>query len=319
VRFVRLITWGALVATATAHADGGDADRLFEEGRTLAKAGQYVEACDRFAKSLAIERTIGTELNLADCHEQLGHLREAWGLFVAAAGESEASNDPKRAEFARDRAAALEPKMTTMIVKVAQPALPGLLITISGRPTQSAAEIHEHADPGPIDVIATAPNLPHFKTTETGAPGATVVVEIPPLDTSHVEHPIVQPKKEQVLDGEGDRDPDRVHLAYGLGAGGGVAIAASIGLTLVARNHYNQVADGADCDRITGGIVCNPNGTKAIHDAQRIADYGTVAAIAGALLLGGAAGVYLTAPRVPVQITPTATAQSVGVSISGSF
>ena len=306
------------MATATARADGSEADRLFEEGRTLAKAGQYVEACDRFAKSLAIKRTIGTELNLADCHEQLGHLREAWGLFVAAAGESEASNDPKRAEFARDRATALEPKMTTMIVKVAQPTLPGLLITISGRPTQPAAEVHEHADPGPIDVIATAPNLPHFKKTETGAPGETVVVEIPPLDTTSVPQPIIPPK-DKVIEGEGDRDPDRVHLAYGLGAAGGVALGAAIGLTLVARNHYNQIADGADCDRVTGGIVCNPNGTQAIHDAQRIADYGTVAAIAGALLLGGAAGVYLTAPRVPMQVTPTATAQSVGVSISGSF
>ena len=132
MRFVWLITCVLLLAH-TAHADSDEADRLFEEGRALAKAGHYAEACERFGKSIAIERTIGTELNLADCQERLGHLREAWGLFIAGAGDAEAKGDAKRASYARDRAAALEPKMTVVIVKVAQPTLTGLLITISGR------------------------------------------------------------------------------------------------------------------------------------------------------------------------------------------
>jgi len=318
VRFVPSITCGVLLLTTAVHAQPtSDADRLFEEGRTLAKAGKYVEACDRFAKSLAIERTIGTELNLADCQEQLGHFREAWGLFIAAAGEAEANSEPKRASFARERAATLEPKMTTMVVKVAQPDIPGLVITINGRATTPAAEIREHADPGTIDVIATAPNVQVFKKSDTGGSGATLEVDVPVLDPSRVQQHVVEPPQKVLVDGE--REPGRVHLAYGLAAGGGVALGASIALTLVARNHYNTVADGADCDRVAGGITCNDAGTRQIHDAQRLADYGTISAIGGVLLVGGAAFAYFTAPRAQIQVTPTATAQTVGLSVSGAF
>lgn len=296
------------------HADGSEADRLFEEGRTLAKAGNYAEACDRFAKSLQIERTIGTELNLADCHQQLGHLREAWGLFIAAEGEAEANGDPKRATFARERATAIEPKMTTMVVRVAQPALPGLVLTISGRVTPAAREIHEHADPGVIDVIATAPNLPHVKRTVTGTAGATVVVEIPPLDTN-----AVTPPTPVEVETEGPRDRGRVRLAYGFGAGGLACAITAATFTLIGRSDYRTAAQGAHCESVTGGVSCDDIGTRAIHDAQRLADIGTVFAIASGALVATGAIVYVTAPRDKIFVRPQASGQTVGVIIGGSF
>jgi hypothetical protein len=326
VRVVRTITCGLLLASAAVHAqpppsNAVDAEKLFEEGRTLAKANKWVDACDRFAKSLELVRTSGTEINLADCQEHLGHLREAWGMYVAAASDSESEGNKARTQLARDRAAALEPKMTAITVKIAQPDLPGLAITIAGRATPPAAEIHEHTDPGPIDVIATATNLPHFKKTETGVAGATVVVEIPPLDPSriHVERPHPIPEKETVIEGAGERDSGRVHLAYGLGAAAIVGAGTAIALTLVGRNHYNQTADGPDCNRVPGGITCDTIGTSKIHDAQRLANYGTISAIAGAALGGAALVLYITAPRGPLRVTPTATATAAGISISGTF
>jgi hypothetical protein len=88
---------------------------------------------------------------------------------------------------------------------------------------------------------------------------------------------------------------------------------------LVGRNHYNQVADGPNCDHVPGGIICNDIGKRQIHDAQRLADYGTACAIVGAALGGAAVVLYVTAPRGPLRVTPTATPNSAGVSISGSF
>jgi hypothetical protein len=285
----------------------------------LAKAGKYVEACDRFAKSLSLERTIGTELNLADCQEHLGHFREAWGLYIAAAGESETSDDPMRVSSApkvRALATKLEPKMTAVTVKVAQPTLAGLVITISGRATQPVAEIHEHADPGAIDVIATAPNLPSFKKTETGIAGATVTVEIPVLDkTVPVVRPLPQPRAEIA----GQRAPARVHLAYGLAAGAGASAIASLAFSLVGRSHYNQTADGANCTHVPGGIMCNDTGKADIKSAQRLADVGTGFAIGSAALLGAAAIVYFTAPYTRLDVSPTATEKSVGVLVGGRF
>jgi serine/threonine-protein kinase len=317
VKCAAWITLGVLIFSNAALADGKDADRLFEEGRAFAKAKNYPEACDRFAKSLAIERTIGTELNLADCQEQLNHLREAWGLFIAAAGESEAGGNSKRADFARERAAALEPRMTAITLKVAQPALPGLVITISGRATPPAAEIHEHTDPGPIDVIATAPNLPHFKRTETGAAGATIVVEIPPLDTSvHASVPGPTPVASVT---EGPRDRGRVRIAYGVGIGGAAALVAAGTLTVIARLHYDSAADGSHCERVTAGVECDMIGSQQIRDAQGLANIGTGLAIGGAALAGAALAVYFTAPREQVRVAPAVTGQSVGMVLAGTF
>jgi serine/threonine-protein kinase len=316
-----VITCVLLLTSATVHADpaSDEAQRLFEEGRALGKANKWVDACDRFTKSLALVRTSGTEINLADCNERLGHLREAWGMFVVAASDSEAEGNTARADLAREHAAALEPKMTAITVKVAQPDLPGLAITIAGRAASPAAEIHEHTDPGPIDVIATAPNLQHFKRTEIGAAGATVVVEIPPLDPNRVEqHPFVPPK-DTVIEGAGDRDAGRVHLAYGFGVGALVAGGAAVTLTVVGYNHYHDVKP-PDCIPVPGGISCpTATGKAKIHDAQQLANYGTVCAIGGAALAGVAIALFVTAPRGALHVTPTATATSTGISLSGSF
>jgi hypothetical protein len=319
VRFGWLITSVVLVAHI-ARADDGEADKLFEQGRAFAKAGHYAEACESFAKSLAIDRSVGTELNLADCQQQLGHLREAWGMFVAAAGESDASGDAKRAAFARDRAAKLEPKLTMLIVRVAQPTLPGLVITIAGRAASPAPEIHERADPGAVDVIATAPNLPHVKRTVTGDPGATVVVEIPVLDANvPSEPPRSPPPHDPLVASDGDREAGRVHIAYGLGAGGIASAIAGATLTLIGRSHYNSAAHGAHCTSVTGGISCDDAGTNAIHDAQHLADIGTVFAIASGALLASSVIVYLTAPRERIYVRPSVTTQAVGMTLGGSF
>lgn len=304
MRVVRLITC-VLCLAHTARADSDEADRLFEAGRALTKEGKFAEACELFGKSIAIERTIGTELNLADCHERLGDLREAWGLFIAGAGDAEAKDD-KRAEFARQRAAALEPRMATVIIKVAQPDLAGLLITISGRATQAAAEIHEHADPGTIAVIATAPHFPRVERRVTGRAGETVTIEIPSLDPD-----ALVPRLE--------RSPMRRHVAYGLGIAGAASFVTAAALTLIGHSHYSTAADGAHCTHVTGGVTCDDVGTTAIHDAQRLADVGTVFVIAGVALGASAALVYLTAPREQIYVRPRASTQAVGLVLGGSF
>ena len=298
----------------SAHADPAEALRLFDEGRALAKDGKYAEACERFGKSIAIQRTIGTELNLGECQEHLGHLREAWGLYLAGAGDAAAEGDAKRATFGRERAAALEPMMTIVVVKVAQPKLNNLLITIGGRATQPIAEIHERADPGDIEVIATAPGLPQIKLSKPGVAGGETTFEIPRMDPNA---PIETPEKLIAIDGA--RSTSYVRVAYGLGIGGAASAITAIALTVIAREHYNTTADGMDCMRVTGGIRCDDAGTKAIHDAQHLADIGTVFAIGGVALLGSAASVYLTAPRDQIFVRPQASAHGAGVVIGGSF
>src|SRR5258706_14475262 len=93
----------ALVATARAD-HKQDAAQLFEEGRALRDQGRYDDACERFAQSNELERAAGTEANLGDCQEHLGHIAEAHHWFDDAAVLWDAEGDA-RADYARKRAA----------------------------------------------------------------------------------------------------------------------------------------------------------------------------------------------------------------------
>jgi hypothetical protein len=154
----------------------GDADRWFVEGRALAKAEQHAEACVRFAQSDAVQHTFGTAVNLGDCAEREGHPGRAWRLYDDAARIAEHAGAASLAQFAHDRAEALAPKLCTVIVTIAYPAIPGLTIHIDERDIPPAREIHALVEPGRIEVIVAAPGIPGQRRTLYGAAGSVVSV-----------------------------------------------------------------------------------------------------------------------------------------------
>src|SRR5882672_5439773 len=105
--------------------------KLFDEGRELAKQGKYAEACDKFTQSYALDPAVGTELNLADCHEHLGHVAKAWHMFDDAAIQSEKTTNAARAKFARERADALIGKLATIVIPLGAGNVAGATVTIN--------------------------------------------------------------------------------------------------------------------------------------------------------------------------------------------
>jgi hypothetical protein len=307
LRAVVVLTFALLLVPSSAGAQPDDADTLFEEGRTLAKAGDYAGACDRFMRSFAIDHAPGTELNMGDCQEHLGHARQAWQLYVAAAEEFDRKGEPARAKFARDRADAVASKLAEMIIQVADPDLPGLSIAIAGHDAKPAAEIHDRVEPGAVVVTALAPGHPPFTTTLQAVAGARVVVKIPAFSETHAL-PIAS-----------NRRRARIHLAYGFMAGGGASAAAALTFSLVGRSHWNSAADGPHCTHVSGGIMCDSVGTTQIHDAQYLADIGTGFFVGAGVLAATAAIIYFTAPTESTVVTPVATAQGVGLELTARF
>lgn len=303
-----LLTDRARAQPAPSPSPTSEADRLFEEGRALAKQGKFKEACDLFQQSYDLDHATGTELNLADCHEQQGHLREAWRLFMAAAAEFEHAGNVARMKFARDRADAVAAKLAIVVVEVPQPAPPGLQITIAGRPALPGAEVRERVEPGSIDIAANAPGRAPFATRTQAAAGATVTVKLPELAV------VDEPAPRQTA-----RRHSRVVVAWSLGGASAAGAITAGGLTLVARSRYNDAANGSHCMHVPGGVACDSTGDRLIRDAQHLADAGTGLAIAGGALALAAAVVYITAPRDAITVRPTASAQSVGLSVSGRF
>ncbi len=294
-----------------ARADGPtEADRLFDEGRALAKAGKFAEACEQFARSFQLDHAVGTELNLGDCNEQLGHLRAAWHYFDEAAQEFERTGNAARAKFARGRADTVAERLVEVIVRVAEPRREGLEITIGGHAAQPAAEIRDRVEPGAIEVTAHAPGTSPFAKTERGSAGGSITVDIPALAPANATTPVAATDS---------RRRPRVRLALVLGGAAGASAITGLALGLLGRSDYNSAADGSHCMHITGGVTCDSTGTEQLHSAQRLADIGTGFALASAVLAGAAAIVYFTAPTDAVVVSPTANGQGVGLAAFGRF
>ena len=309
-----------VMSVVTAHAD--DAKSLFEEGRELAKQQKWAEACDKFQKSLALDPAPGTKLNLGDCLEKQGQLRKGWLMFEEAARDFDRQNDTVRAKFAHERASAASAKLATLVIKLPAPEQAGLAVRIGDRAATPQPEIVERVDPGPLAVTVTATGKEPFKTWVTPAAGRTTVVDVPVLSDARVggsEPPVWQPVGEAPPD-SGRRK--RVIIAIGLGATGGLALLASGVVGFVAKSEYDSAFDDDLCTNPPDGSrpICSPEGQSKIYAAGTKADIATGLAIAGVALGAAAVIVYVTAPKERgIAVAPTATASSMGVSLTGSF
>ena len=289
------------------HAPASEADRLFLEGRALSKEGKLTEACERYEQSFTLDHATGTQLNIADCREQEGHLRQAWELYTAAAEAYQRSGNTVRSRFAQDHADAVAAKLATVVVHVPLPLPRGFAVTISGRVVQPSGEIRELVDAGPVEITAAAPGRAGYVTSGAAVAGGTLEVAVPAL-------------AEQVVAAvPTERRRSRVVAAWILtGAAGAAGIAAGV-ISLVATSNYNSVASGPNCFSGDDGLRCNGIGQSELNRANRLSNYGVGVGIGAGALLVAAGIVYFTAPRDQVTVTPTANAHGAGAALTWRF
>ena len=177
-----------LLATAEAQAQSKEdlarADALFNAGKALTDAGQFADACAKFAESKRLAPGLGVTLYLADCYEHIGRTASAWNEFRSAEGLARARND-KRADVARARAQGLEPKLFRMTIAVS-PTVPlaGLQVLRDGVPvSQEEWGLPLPVDPGDHVVFVSAPGHKSKNfDVRLGADRQTATVQIDRLD-----------------------------------------------------------------------------------------------------------------------------------------
>lgn len=171
-----------------------EAERLFVEAREWAKLDRFDLACRLFTRSDTIKRTFGTAANLGDCAERDRKLGLAWQLYDEAA---RLTSEPDRVAFARARAAGLVPRLSTVVVKIAEPTRAGLTVRIAGRSLPPARELHTLVDPGAIEVTVSAPGAAATRWTFRGSPGSRDTIDVPAAllkaDTSPVTSQLPRP------------------------------------------------------------------------------------------------------------------------------
>lgn len=316
-----LLLVASLAVAAPAHAQpASEATKLFEQGRELVEQKRFAEACALFERSYALDAQPGTALNLADCAERDGKLREAWRLYDTAAREWENASKLVQAKFARDRAAAVEPRLAIVVVRIADPARRGMVVRIGGREVPAAAEVVERLDAGPIAIEVTAPGAQPFTTTTNGLVGRHTIVDVPALQNA---------ASAVVGDGPADdgsplhtrRKRSRIYLAAGIGGAGAVTLVVSGVIGLGAASTYNAAFEPeGSCVSDAGRVVCGQEAdADAVRRAGSRADVATLVGVAGGAMLVAGVVLFLTAPTETIHVAPTASASGGGISISGTF
>lgn len=182
-----LATIAACCWSAPARAQTSDAalaESLFREGKRLSGERKFAEACPKFAESYKLDPGLGTQLNLALCHESEGKLATAWAEFSEASSRAKREGDTDRAALADEHVRALEPKLAHVSIALAPGAsVPGLVIKFDSRELASAAlGLPIAVDPGKHLLEASAPGKePYAQTFDAPTTPTTLPVTVPVL------------------------------------------------------------------------------------------------------------------------------------------
>lgn len=306
-----------LLGVSSAHAEPSAADAatarsLFDEARKLMKAGKYAEACPKLEEGARLNPGIGMRFNLATCWEHLGKTASAWSLYLDVAAAAKLANQPAREKEARKAAQALEPLLSQITIEVAEK-VPGLEIkrdgTVIGEGAYGSAV---YVDPGTHLIEATAPeHEPWTQKTEIASKDK-ITVTVPKL-RAIPKPPPPQPKPAPPPPGLGL--PRTVAIGMGVVGVIGLGVGAFAGLRAMSLN--DQSKDHCVDSR------CDQEGFDLRNDALSSGRLSTIGFAVGAVLVGGAAVVWFTAPaqkpKDSAAVTPWFAKDGGGLAVTGAW
>jgi hypothetical protein len=285
----------ALSAGATpARADVSGSDRaaaeaLFRQGKAFAAAGKTTEACDKFAESQRLDPGTGTLLELAQCDEHAGRLASAWGEYTEASAAAQKAGRADRVKFAQAGIARAEATMAHLIIQVPEAvrAVAGLSITRDGTvvgPGSMGGSIP--IDPGPHEVVASAPGRTEWrKKVEIANGGPPVVIEIPLL-ASPLAPPVPEPAPAPP---PAAGWPLRRTLGLVVGGVGLATVGVGAYFGATALSDFSDVK--SKCPNLS---ACSNASAKSSYDTARTdGTVSTVLIIGGAALFAGGAALFL--------------------------
>ncbi|MBW2526191.1 MAG: tetratricopeptide repeat protein [Deltaproteobacteria bacterium] len=290
-----------LAVSSVEAAPGADtkarAAELFEQGRQQMADEQFEGACASFQQSFDLVQGVGIQYNLAQCMEALGKLATARRHFREVAAVAERAGQHDRAKVARERAAALEPKVSSLTVRVHSP-VPGQTVRCGDLNFgQAKWDRPVELDPGRYDCESSAPgHEPWTGQADIEGEAERAALTVPALALTGGAGSPPNGGGEQGATETGDVASDGEGVSPQLVAGivvgglGLVGLGVGAGFGAMAKSKHDD--SEAYCDP-TG---CDPAGLELIDDAQVAGNVSTGLFIGGAALLAGGIVLIVTAP-----------------------
>jgi hypothetical protein len=295
---VGFVLWSTLTLESSevrAQAELGKADALFNAGRSLLEAGEYSDACPKFAESQGLAPGLGVTLYLADCYERLGRTASAL-LEFRRAREIASKRGDKRGVVADERAASLESRVPELVIVVTRAArAQGVTVTRDGEFVPSTQwDEPIQMDPGDHVVLVVAPGKEERRLNATldGRKGVVAVVVDGLIDPLPPARLAPSPKLEDRPEPDADPLKTRRWTSFAVGGAGlfGVAVGVVLGSLAVSKLHESN--DGP-CDATDH---CTAAGLAFRQDAEHFGNAATGAFVVGGATLAAAAVLYFTIP-----------------------
>lgn len=330
--FARTLSTLALVclpAVAAAQGNASVAEGLFREGKDLMQKGDYAAACPKLAESQRLDPSPGTLLNLASCQEKQGKIASAWATYLAAGRLARTQNRTNIVEEAKQRAAALEPKVSYLKIVLAE-RVAGIQVKIDDVTLESAVlDSKVPVDPGARTVSIGAPG---HKTVEMkvtiGAEHDSQTLNVPRLEKGEPSEVKPGPKPTPGQAEPGPKTPDAAAsgppvLAYVVGGVGVVALGVGTAFAFMAKSAYGDAED--KCPTKTN---CSSDAISLRDKAETRANIANVGIGLGVVGVGVGAVLLLThsppAKEKPpatgfksIRVSPFAGRDAAGLSLSG--
>jgi len=300
--------------------DKADAEVLFNAAKTALAAGNFADACPKFAESQRKDPAIGTALYLAECYEKSGKIASAWAQFRVAEDMANQRHD-NRAGLAKQRADRLSPSKMTIVLSPEAKDVSGLEVKRDGESVGSASfGLASPLDGGRHTVVASAPGKRAFEWSgDVAAQGGAITVTIPklesgtsPVATGTVTTPVptvtatatVTPTATATETPPPDTGGGMSGVKVAgiiIGSVGLVAMGTSLIVNLVEQSSFNSVLtdNGGTCDKNTNPVHCTKQSdADTANNAVNISNYvGTTLFVSGVVLAAAGIVMFIVAPK----------------------
>jgi tetratricopeptide (TPR) repeat protein len=288
---------------------------LFREARVLLEQRRYREACRMFERSLELDPSPGTLLNLGNCYEQEGDLARALATFERAVADSQLEkNEAKRNAWTQGGSQRLDALLARVpVLRLTPSPTPGALLRIDGEEQlQQRGPLRLNPGKHTLEVSAAGKRtLSQELELKLGEQLELALPELSPATRTeslpHRQLPEAEPRASSAQ-----------RAAWVLIGGGALLSAAGMVTALMANAKENELEEGC------AGTRCTDPGLRTTRDSGErleLATYLTWAA-GGASALIGVAILVLEEPNkaeASTLVSLGCAGGSCGLQASGSF
>jgi hypothetical protein len=310
--------------------DVSTAEVLFREARELMARHAYADACPKLEESQRLDAAPGTEFNLARCYELIGRLASAWGAYVEVANVTHAAGQFDREASARERVAAVEPRLSFVTVTMRAPPA-GVALTRDGVEMALAQlAVAIPIDPGEHVLRARAPGKRDWEARfRVDHDGQRLSVEVPLLDDEPLPEPVTPatppsppptaPSAADTRSAAASPNGERIAAGVVLGAS---AIALGLGTYFAIEKVTLASRAWTECK---DSPCTNSAGLNTIKDSNTAGDWATGSFIAFGTLAAAAGVLWFTAPKpaprssAAFTVSPAIAPSGAALTLRGSF